>query len=93
MSCFNGTTGGIDAEVSHTIIFQTGTIARSTSTPVLNAGNRKQITGFDLTGATSGFTRRRDDQRDPHRPCPEGSFSYMNLDRATCSARSRSPAA
>ncbi len=58
MSCFNGTTGGIDAEVSHTIIFQTGTTA-VTSTPVLNAGNRKQITGFDLTGATSGFIRRR----------------------------------
>src|SRR6476659_7171113 len=48
MSCFNGTTGAIDAEVSHQIISQPGT-ATVTATPVLNAGNGKQITGFNLT--------------------------------------------
>ena len=37
------------------IISQPGTTT-VTATPVLNAGNGKQITGFNLTGQTSGFT-------------------------------------
>src|SRR6476661_5999560 len=43
MSCY-----GSDA-IGHRIISQPGTIT-VTATPVLNAGNGKQITGFDLTG-------------------------------------------
>ena len=46
--------GGHDT-VGHRIISQPGT-ATVAATPVLNAGNGKQITGFNLTGQTSGFT-------------------------------------
>ena len=49
MSCY-----GSD-QVGHRIISQPGTTT-ITATKVLNAGNGKQITGFDLTGQTSGFT-------------------------------------
>jgi hypothetical protein len=77
MSCFNGTTGAIDAEVSHQIISQPGTTT-VTATPVFNAGNGKQIIGFDLTGQTSGFTATGGATLRMV-PCPEGSFSYMNL--------------
>jgi hypothetical protein len=77
MSCFNGSTGAIDAEVSHTIISQPGTTT-VTATPVLNSGNGKQITGFNLTGQTSGFTATGGATVRTV-PCPDGSFSYMNL--------------
>ena len=77
MSCFNGTTGAIDAEVSHQIISQPGTTT-VTATPVLNAGNGKQITGFNLTGQTTGFTATGGATLRTV-PCPEGSFHYMNL--------------
>ena len=77
MSCFNGSTGAIDAEVGHTIISQPGTTT-VTATPVLNSGNGKQITGFNLTGQTSGFTATGGAALRTV-PCPEGSFMYMNL--------------
>ena len=77
MSCFNGTTGAIDAEVSHQIISQPGTTT-VTATPVFNAGNGKQIIGFDLTGQTSGFTATGGATL-REVPCPDGSFMYMNL--------------
>ena len=77
MSCFNGSTGAIDAEVSHTIISQPGT-ATFTATPIYNAGNGKQITGFNLTGQTSSFTATGGNTLRTV-PCPDGSFSYMNV--------------
>jgi hypothetical protein len=77
MSCFNGNTGAIDAEVSHTIIYQAGA-ATVTNTPIYNAGNGKQITGFKLTGQASGFTAKGGNMLRTV-PCPVGSFSYMNL--------------
>ena len=77
MSCFNGSTGAIDAEVGHTIISQPGTTT-VTATQVFNAGNGKQITGFNLTGQTNGFTATGDATFRTV-PCPEGSFMYMNL--------------
>ena len=77
MSCFNGSTGAIDAEVGHTIISQPGTTT-VTATKVLNAGNGKQITGFNLTGQSSGFTSTGGAAVRTV-PCPEGSFMYMNL--------------
>jgi len=77
MSCFNGSTGAIDTAVSHQIISQPGTTT-ITATPVLNAGNGKQITGFNLTAQTSGFTATGAATLRTV-PCPEGSFMYMNL--------------
>jgi hypothetical protein len=71
MSCY-----GSDA-IGHRIISQPGT-ATVTATPIYNAGNGKQITGFNLTGQTNGFTVTGGATlRDV--PCPEGSFMYMNL--------------
>src|SRR6476469_4632886 len=49
MSCY-----GSDA-TGHRIITQPCTTT-VTATPVQNSGNGKQITGFNLTGQTSGFT-------------------------------------
>ena len=43
-----------------------------------NSGNGKQITGFNLTGQTSGFTATGGAALRTV-PCPEGSFMYMNL--------------
>jgi hypothetical protein len=77
MSCFNGSTGAIDAEVSHQIISQPGA-ATVTATPIYNAGSGKQITSFNLTGQTSGFTATGGNTLRTV-PCPEGSFNYMNL--------------
>src|SRR6478609_985285 len=71
MSCY-----GSDA-IGHRIISQPGTTT-VTATPVLNSGNGKQITGFDLTGQTSGFTATGGATLRTV-PCPEGSFMYMNL--------------
>ena len=76
MSCFNGSTGASSA-VGHRDHLQPGTTT-VTATPIYNAGNGKQITGFNLTGQTSGFTATggatlRDSA------CPEGSFMFMNL--------------
>ena len=45
---------------------------------MLNGGNGKQITGFNLTGQTSGFTVTGGAAIRTV-PCPEGSFMYMNL--------------
>lgn len=71
MSCY-----GSDA-IGHRIIAIPGTTT-VTATPIYNAGNSKQITGFNLTGQTSGFTSTGGAAlRDV--PCPEGSFMYMNL--------------
>jgi hypothetical protein len=76
MSCFNGSTGAIDSAVGHRFISQPGA-ATITPTPVLSS-NGKQITGWNLTGQTSGFTAAGGATlRDV--PCPEGSFMYMNL--------------
>ena len=73
MSCY-----GSD-QVGHRIISQPGTTT-VTATPVLNAGNGKQITGFNLNGATSGFTVTAGGGASMRTvPCPDGSFSYMNL--------------
>src|SRR5580765_3021391 len=77
MSCFNGSTGAIDAEVSHQIISLPGTTTVK-ATPVLNSGNGKQIIGFNLTGETSGFTATGGATLRSV-PCPEGSFSFMNI--------------
>ena len=49
MSCYGS------GEVGHRIISQPGTTT-VTATPIYNAGNGRQITGFNLTGQTSGFT-------------------------------------
>ena len=79
MSCFNGSTGAIDTAVSHQIISQPGT-ATVKADPIYNAGNGKQITGFNLNGATSGFTVTAGGGASMRTvPCPDGSFSYMNL--------------
>jgi hypothetical protein len=70
MSCY-----GSDA-VGHRIISQPGT-TQVTATPIYNAGNGKQITGFNLTGQTSGFTATGSATLREEKP--EGCFMFMNL--------------
>jgi hypothetical protein len=70
MSCY-----GSDA-IGHRIISQPGTTT-VTATPVLNAGNGKQITGFNLTGQTSGFTATGGATLREEKP--EGCLMFMNL--------------
>src|SRR4249919_3769533 len=54
MSCFNLNTGAITSG-GHRLFVQSGT-ATVEATPVLNS-NGKQITGFNLTGKSTGFTQ------------------------------------
>ena len=70
MSCY-----GSDA-IGHRIISQPGT-ATVAATAVLNAGNGKQITGFNLTGQTSGFTATGGATLREEKP--EGCLMFMNL--------------
>jgi len=70
MSCY-----GSDA-IGHRIISQPGTTT-VTATPVLNAGNGKQIIGFNLTGQTSGFTATGGATLREEKP--EGCLMFMNL--------------
>ena len=53
MSCLDLNTGAITSG-GHRLIVQPGN-ASIVAAPVLNAGNGKQITGFNLTGNSAGF--------------------------------------
>jgi hypothetical protein len=70
MSCY-----GSDA-IGHRIISQPGA-ATVTATPIYNAGNGKQITGFNLTGQTAGFTATGNATLREEKP--EGCLMFMNL--------------
>ena len=70
MSCY-----GSDA-IGHRIISQPGTTT-VTATPVFNAGSGKQITGFNLTGQTSGFAATGGATLREEKP--EGCLMFMNL--------------
>ena len=54
MSCFNLNTGAVTSG-GHRLFVQSG-MAAVEATPVLNLGNGRQITGFDLSGKSTGFT-------------------------------------
>ena len=75
MSCY-----GSDA-VGHRIISQPGTTT-VTATKVLNAGNGKQITGFDLT-ATPGTFQAVGNAFVRDVTCGEGTVLFMNEGLAT----------
>ncbi len=74
MTCFDLNSGSI-VSGGHRLIVQPGTSAIE-ATPVLN-GNGKQITGFKLTGKSTGFTNVGNRVvRDTG--CAEGSVLFMN---------------
>jgi len=54
MTCFNLNTGA-QTSGGHRLIVQPGT-ATVAAAPIYNAGNGKQITGFNLTGTVTDFT-------------------------------------
>ncbi len=55
MVCMNVTNGAMTSG-GHRLIIQPGTVAMTiTNTPIYNAGNGKQITGFKLTSAPGTF--------------------------------------
>jgi hypothetical protein len=74
MTCFNLNTGA-QTSGGHRLIVQTGK-ATVTATPVYNAGNGKQITGFNLTGQTNGFAVTGGTVRDV--TCGEDTVLFMN---------------
>ena len=80
MTCFDLNGGGVLSGVTgHRIITYSG-YATIDATQI-KSSNGKQITGFNLTGKSTGFTFVSGSSRDTG--CPEGSVLFMNTGTPT----------
>lgn len=82
MTCFDLNTGA-QTSGGHRLIMQPGTVGSTVkATPIYNAGNGKQITGFDLT-ATPGAFQAVGNAFVRDVTCGEGTVLFMNEGLAT----------